>query len=146
MSPKKVPVRIGLTKKPTDDISDLMPARTMEALEDIVDLVEQALSDEDELPDLDISDKIDCDVDPDYVPDAVPSTSTTTKGKRLVNKPFVLPKRSLHLVSQDHDTEAPANPKCKGRSNAPIWKYFNVSDRKIAGGQIEKGAESSMCV
>ena len=48
-----------------------MSASTMEALEDNVDHVEQALSDEDELPDLHISDKIDCDVDPDYVPDSV---------------------------------------------------------------------------
>ena len=67
MSSKKVPVRIGLTKKTADqsDISDLMSASTMEALEEFV---EEALSDEDlhELPELE--DEIERDADPDYVP------------------------------------------------------------------------------
>ena len=100
-----VPVRIGLTKKPADksDISDLMSASTMEALEEFV---EEALSDEDlqELPKLE--DEIERDADPDYVPEAGPSEKG--KGKRLVNKPFVLPKRSLKLeklILEDKDEE-----------------------------------------
>ena len=131
MSSKKVPVRIGLTKKTADqsDISDLMSASTMEALEEFV---EEALSDEDlhELPELE--DEIERDADPDYVPEAGPSE----KGKRLVNKPFVLPKRSLKLTEES----TPVSVNTKGRSNAPIWKYFIVSDKPLAGGLIEKGA------
>ena len=147
--PKKTPVRIGLKKKSADadsDISDLMSASTMEALEEIVVLdveeVEGNASDSDpdedlqELPDLE--DEIERDIDPDYVPEPQAGTS---KGKSLINRPNVKSKRSLNLLSKDkdQDTESPAKTG-KGRSSAPIWKYFIVSDRKIANGQIEKGA------
>ena len=42
------------------------------------------------------------------------------------------------LNKDKDDTDSPV--KGKGRSNAPIWKYFIVSDRKVGGGPIEKGA------
>ena len=152
MSRKMVPpVRIGLTKKPAtpapasadqdpddpDDISALMSESTMEVLEDIVQVHQEEIRGEDvELPDLD--DELERDLDPDFVPPSPrPSTSSINKGKRLINKPQVQPKRSLNLLNrdtQDPETEG------KGRSNAPIWKYFNVSDRKVANGLIEKGA------
>ena len=149
MSPKKVPVRIGLTKKPADaDESDLglLSASTLEALEDIVtlddvDVVvedEDAISDLDELPDLE--DEIDRDIDPDYV-QPVASTSTARKGKSLLNRPNVQAKRSLNLINKDKDNEAPAPTAGKGRSSAPIWAYFIVSDRKRGDGQTQKGAE-----
>ena len=123
MSQKKVPVRIGLTKKPADgETSELFSASTMEALEDIVtlevQLVEAAMSGEDEdvqeLPDLE--DEIERDIDPDYVPPAVPSTSTARKDKSLLNGPQVMPKSLFNLVNKD--VEAPAAG--KGRSSATI--------------------------
>ena len=157
MSSKKVPVRIGLKKKPASasanadsDISDLMSASTMEALEDIVVLdvedVESALSDDEheELPELE--DEIERDLDPDYVPDAGPSSSRDPKGKRLINRPQQLPKRSLNLVNKDTEssqssqsTSSQSQPTGKGRSTAPIWLYFHVSDKTV-GGHIQKGA------
>ena len=36
-------------------------------------------------------------------------------------------------------TEADENAR-KGRSNALIWRYFKVSDCKVGGGQVKKGA------
>ena len=143
MSSKK-PIRIGLTKKPADqdedDISALMSDSTVEALAEIVQDVhdlEESESEVDgqfvELPDLE--DELDRDTDPDFVPPARPSTS---KGKRLLNKPQVQPKRSLNLLTKD--TPEPDDAEIgKGRSNAPIWKYFHVSDRKV-GNHMEKGA------
>ena len=104
--PKKTPVRIGLKKKSADadsDISDLMSASTMEALEEIVVLdVEEveanaSVSDPDddlqEFPDLE--DEIEREIDPDYVPEV----GTSTKGKRLINRPNVQPKQPLNLLS-----------------------------------------------
>ena len=126
MSSKK-PIRIGLTKKPADqdedDISALMSDSTVEALAEIVQDVhdlEESESEVDgqfvELPDLE--DELDRDRDPDFVPPARPSTS---KGKRLLNKPQVQPKRSLNLLTKD--TPEPDDAEIgKGRSNAPIWK------------------------
>ena len=153
MSSKKVPVRIGLTKKPADvDTSDLLSSSTMEALQDIIDTdiveVVQESQDQDEfdpdeelveLPDLE--DEIERDIDPDYVPEVLPSTSTGVKGKRLLNRPQMQPKRSLNLINKDNEDTPTASAQGKGRSSAPIWAYFIVSDRKIAGGQISKGAE-----
>ena len=99
MSPKKSPVRIGLKKKqasastasapaPTGSDSDLqiLSESTMEVLE----ALENADDDEDvdgnlyELPELE--DEMERDLDPDYVPEAVPSTSSVVgKGKQLLN-------------------------------------------------------------
>ena len=123
MSPKKIPVRIGLKKKqaeasastasapaPTGSDSDLqiLSESTMEVLE----ALEHADDDEDvdgnlyELPDLE--DEMERDLDPDYVPEAVPSTSSAVvKGKQLLNRPNMPPKRSLNLVKEnvaDSDT------------------------------------------
>ena len=111
MSPKKIPVRIGLKKKqasasapaPTGSDSDLqiLSESTMEVLE----ALEHADDDEDvdgnlyELPDLE--DEMERDLDPDYVPEAVPSTSSAVvKGKQLLNRPNMPPKRSLNLVKE----------------------------------------------
>ena len=47
-----------------------------------------------------------------------------------------MPKRSLSLVNKN--VEDPASG--KGRSNAPVWPYFIVSDPKVGGSQIEIGA------
>ena len=134
MSPKKIPVRIGLTKKPEAvdadtnlaDTSDLLSASTMEALEEMVSVQLSDNDDDDddngyELPEL--VDEIERDADPDYVPEAVPSTSS--KGKRLLNKPQVQPKRSLKLVNNDSQAEISAAAGTsaemgKGRSNAPV--------------------------
>ena len=63
----------------------------MEALEAIV---EKRLRDEDDEDGnleelLELEDEIDCDVDSNYVPEAVPSTSSTIKGKKLPNRPQV---------------------------------------------------------
>ena len=77
----------------------------MEALEDILVLdVEQvhvedseSVSDPDddlqELPNLE--DEIEREIDPDYVPEV----GTSTKGKRLINRPNVQPKKPLNLLS-----------------------------------------------
>ena len=141
MSPKekKIPVRIGLTKKPANADNSDMSASTMEALEDSClgcwtsSCGSQCHCQCD--PDNDLQDEIDWDADPEYVSEP----STSTKGKRLINRPHVQPKRSLNLLNKDKDdTNSPV--KGKGRSNAPIWKYFIVSDRKVGGGPIEKGA------
>ena len=111
MSPKKIPVRIGLTKKPANADNSDMSASTMEALEDIGVLdVEQvhvedsaSVSDPDddlqELPE--IEDEIEQDADPDYVPEP----STSTKDKQLINRPHVQPKRSLKLLNKDKDVQ-----------------------------------------
>ena len=156
MSSKKVPVpvRIGLTKKPANsasavelenDISDLLSESTMDALDEIVQDVHEIQEDEDEddgrfyeLPELE--DELDRDTDPDFVPPARPRPSTSTaskKGKSLLHKPQVLPKRSLNLLSKD--TPEAESETSKGRSSAPIWKYFTVSDRKV-GNHMQKGA------
>ena len=137
--PKKVPVRIGLTKKTTEpdpdldaDISDLMSASTMEVLEQ-----------EDgglyELPP-DLEDELERDADPDYVPEQSTSAVAATKGKRIPNRPDLQPKRTLNLVSNDTPQSQTDRDAGKGRSNAPIWKFFKVSDRQLGGGQVEKGA------
>ena len=112
--PKKVPVRIGLTKKTTEpepdldaDISDLMSASTMEVLEQ-----------EDgglyELPP-DLEDELERDADPDYVPEQSTSAAaaTSTKGKRIPNRP----KRTLNLVRNDTPQSQTDRDAGKGRSN-----------------------------
>ena len=124
----------------------------MEALQDIIDtdIVEVVQESQDqgefdpdeelvELPDLE--DEIERDIDPDYVPEVLPSTSTGVKGKRLLNRPQMQPKRSLNLINKDNEGTPTASAPGKGRSSAPIWAYFIVSNRNIAGGQIAKGAE-----
>ena len=82
-------------------------------------------------------DEIESDAHPDYVPaKAVPSTST--RGKRLLDRPQVQPKRSLNLVNNDTQAEAPSGTG-KGRAMLRFGKYVNVSDRKV-GALNEKGA------
>ena len=138
---KKILVRTSLTKKA--DTSDILSASTMEALEELVvlnvDQIEARLSDEDDhLEDLpDLEDEVERDAHPDYVPaKAVPSTST--RGKRLLDRPQVQPKRSLNLVNNDTQAEAPSGTG-KGRAMLRFGKYVNVSDRK-AGALNEKRA------
>ena len=128
MPPK--PVRIGLTKRrreeDSDDESVVAPLSVslMNALEDIVtvnvDPNEEEIFEESE--DL-FADDIDRDRDPDYVqPEPQPGTS---RREKAVTQP------ALNLVT----TETAG----KGRSSAPIWNFFNVSDKKV-NGRIEKGA------
>ena len=128
MPPK--PVRIGLTKRrreeDSDDESVVAPLSVslMNALEDIVS-VNVDPNEEDnfeESEDL-FADDIDRDRDPDYVqPEAQPGPSRREKA---------LTQPALNLVT----TETAG----KGRSSAPIWNFFNVSDKKV-NGRIEKGA------
>ena len=132
--PPKNPVRIGLIKQrpaPTDD--DLVdefdndntvpPLSTsvMEALEEIVS--------EDASEDL-FAEEIDRDRDPDYVQpqDAEQPGPSRLRGKK---------QPALNLVTTATGTASSVNS--KGRSNAPIWKYFDISDKNV-NGRIEKGA------
>ena len=156
MSPKKIPVRIGLKKKEASASTASAPAPVTgsdsdlqilsESTMKVLEALENADDDEDvdgnlyELPDLE--DEMERDLDPDYVPEAVPSTSSAVvKGKHLLNRPNMPPKRSLNLVKENvADSDTPTKATGKGRSNAPIWIYFIVSDRKV-GGHMQKGAE-----
>ena len=126
--PPKIPIRIGLTKQrpqPDDELVDeldLAPLSesVMEALEDIVS--------NDASEDL-FGEELDRDQDPDYVQpeEADPSR---LRGKTSDKQP------TLNLVTS---ATATGSGNGKGRSNAPIWKYFDVSDKKV-NGRMEKGA------
>jgi hypothetical protein len=133
--PPKEPIRIGLTKNKSkndvrgenvelpDSPADLdktvppLSASVMNVLEDLVDSETEDL----------FADEIERDNDPDYVqpePEPVAGPSRLVKEGR--------PKPVLNLVTVSV-TDG------KGRSTAPIWDYFDVSD-KLVNGRMEKGA------
>ena len=131
--PPKEPIRIGLTKNKTKDdaarggenvdlpqspdLDQTMPplsASVMNVLEDMVD--------DNESEDL-FADEIERDIDPDYIqPENEPRPSTSKS----------VHKQPLKLVTVSV-TDG------KGRSTAPIWRFFDVSDKKV-NGRLEKGA------
>ena len=131
MPPKEpVPVRIGLKKKKCNVDLDATAAplseSVMDALCEIVEVQSDIsdLANESSASDDLFGEELDRDRDPDYVqpqPDPKPSIS---KALNLVTD-----------VTVTHTHTAGG----KGRSTAPIWDYFEVSDKKV-NGKIDKGA------
>ena len=135
--PPKDPIQIGLTKKrpaasasavPDDDFEDEID-NTVPPLSDSVMEALENLVPSDESQDL-FGEELDRDQDPDYVqPEQEPQPGPSRlNGKALLKQP------ALNLV-----TTATATATGKGRSSAPIWNFFNVSDKTV-NGRIEKGA------
>ena len=133
--PPKDPIRIGLTKKRPaaasavhdDDLQDEID-NTIPPLSDSVMEALESLVPSDESQDL-FGEELDRDQDPDYVqPDLQEPQAGPSRLRGRGKQP------ALNLV-----TTATATATGKGRSSAPIWNFFNVSDKTV-NGRIEKGA------
>ena len=131
--PPKDPIRIGLTKKRQaaavhdDDLQDEID-NTIPPLSDSVMEASESLVPSDESQDL-FGEELDRDQDPDYVqPDLQEPQAGPSRLRGRGKQP------ALNLV-----TTATATATGKGRSSAPIWNFFNVSDKTV-NGRIEKGA------